>query len=111
MVHIQAKQHENPPPFLTLKLAPIDAIPEASFIRDYGVHTLVPGASSELHSHECDEWWVIAEGIARVFSADREIQVGPGDMVFTPAGESHRIEALTLVRVVWFDGPDKGTKS
>ena len=110
MVHIQAKQHENPPPFLTLKIAPIDTIPESSHIRDYGVDTLPQGASTDLHFHDCDEWWIIADGIARVFGPDGEIQIGPGDMVFTPAGESHKIEAMTMVKVVWFEGPLKGQK-
>lgn len=110
MVHIQAKQHQNPPSFLTLKLAPIEDIPEDSWIRDYGVDTLAPEASSDFHFHDCDEWWIITEGIARVFSDSGEIQVGPGDMVFTPAGESHRIEAMTMVKVVWFEGPLQGQK-
>jgi hypothetical protein len=48
MVHIQAKQHKNPPSFLTVKLAPI--------------------------------------------------------------GESHKIEALTMLKVVWFEGPLQGQK-
>jgi uncharacterized RmlC-like cupin family protein len=110
MFHIQAKQHENPPSFLTVKIAPIDKIPESSCICDYGVDTLAQGASSDFHFHDCDEWWIIVDGIARVFSADREIQVGPGDMVFTPIGESHKIEALTMVKVVWFEGPLQGQK-
>jgi mannose-6-phosphate isomerase-like protein (cupin superfamily) len=110
MIHIQAKQHENPPSFLTVKIAPIDTIPESSWIRDYGVDTLAPGASSDFHFHDCDEWWIIADGIARVFSSTGELQVGPGDMVFTPIGESHKIEAVTLVKVIWFEGPLQGQK-
>jgi mannose-6-phosphate isomerase-like protein (cupin superfamily) len=110
MNHIQAKQHTSPPEFLTVKIAPIDPIPESSFIRDYGLDTLAPGASSDLHFHDCDEWWIITEGIARLFHSDEKIQVGPGDMVFTPAGESHKIEAVTLVKVVWFEGPLQGQK-
>jgi mannose-6-phosphate isomerase-like protein (cupin superfamily) len=110
MFHIQAKQHENPPSFLTVKIAPIDKIPESSVIRDYGVDTLAPGASSDMHFHDCDEWWIIADGIARVFSSDGEIQVGPGDMVFTPCGQSHKIEAVTMLKVVWFEGPLQGQK-
>jgi mannose-6-phosphate isomerase-like protein (cupin superfamily) len=110
MIHIQAKQHENPPSFLTVKRSPIDPIPEIAYIQDYGVDTLAPGASSDFHYHDCDEWWIIIDGIARVFSADGEIQVGPADMVFTPMGESHRIEAITMVTVVWFEGPLRGEK-
>lgn len=61
---------------------------------------------SESHPiHDCDEWRIIVDGIARVFSADGEILVGPGDMVFTPIEESYKIEAVTMVKVVWFEGP------
>jgi mannose-6-phosphate isomerase-like protein (cupin superfamily) len=110
MIHIQAKQHENPPSYLTVKRSPIDTIPVDSCIQDYGVDTYAPGASSEFHFHDCDVWWIIVDGIARIFSAEREIQVGPADMVFTPMGEPHRIEAITLVTLVWFAGPLKGRK-
>ncbi len=108
MFHIQAKQHKDPPSFLTMKLSPVDPIPAESHIKDYGVDMLAPGASTDLHHHDCDEWWIIADGIARVAGADREIEIGPGDMVFTPKGESHKLEAITLVKVVWFEGPLQG---
>jgi len=48
MFHVQAKQHENPSSFLTVKFVPIDKIPEAS---------------SDFHFHDCDEWWIIADGM------------------------------------------------
>jgi mannose-6-phosphate isomerase-like protein (cupin superfamily) len=110
MIHIQAKQHENPPSYLTVKRSPIDPIPMDSYIQDYGVDTYAPGASSEIHFHDCDVWWIIVDGIAHIFSAEGEIQVGPADMVFTPMGELHRIEAITLVTLVWLEGPLKGQK-
>lgn len=110
MIHIQGKQHENPPSFLTVMRSPVDPIPEKAYIQDYGVHTLAPGASSDFHYHDCDEWWIIVDGIARVFSSEGEIQIGPADMVFTPMGESHRIEAITMVTMVWFEGPLRGEK-
>jgi len=75
MFHIQAKQHENPPSFLTVKIAPIDNIPESSWIRDCGVDTLALRASSDFHFEE-----------------------------------SHKIEAVTVVKVVWFEGPLQGQK-
>jgi mannose-6-phosphate isomerase-like protein (cupin superfamily) len=108
MFHIQAKQHQNPPTFLTMKLSPVDPIPPDVRVKDYGVDTLAPGASTDFHHHDCDEWWIIADGVARAVCPDREIEVGPGDMVFTPRGESHRLEAITLVRVVWFEGHLQG---
>jgi mannose-6-phosphate isomerase-like protein (cupin superfamily) len=110
MIHIQAKQHEKPPSYLTVRGSPIETIPKDSFIQNYGVDTFAPGASSDFHFHDCDVWWIIVDGIARVFGSDGEIQAGTADMVFTPMGESHRIEAITLIRLVWFEGPLRGKK-
>ena len=45
-----------------------------------------------------------------MFTKDGEIQIGSGDMVFTPMGEFHKIEALTMVKIVWFEGPLQGQK-
>ena len=110
MIHIQGKQSEKPPSFLTVKISPIEAIPEESYIRDYGVDALAPGASSDHHYHDCDEWWIIIDGIARVINSGNDIQVGPGDMVYTPMGEIHKIEAVTMVTLAWFEGPLMGKK-
>ncbi|MFQ6037092.1 MAG: cupin domain-containing protein [Candidatus Aminicenantales bacterium] len=104
MFHVQGKQDRNPPAFLTTAMSPEDALPEASFIRDYGIGTLAPGASSNEEVHDCDKWCVVVEGVARVFSGKKEIRMGPGDMVIIPAGEAHRIQALTLLKIVWLSG-------
>lgn len=110
MPHIQAKPDPNPPPYLTAKIAPIDAVPEESHICDYGVDTLTAGASSEIHFHDCDAWWIIVNGIARVHDSGNDIEAGPGDMIYTPAGNLHRIEGITMVTYVWMEGPLRGRK-
>jgi mannose-6-phosphate isomerase-like protein (cupin superfamily) len=110
MPHIQAKQDTNLPPHLTVKIAPVDSIPEESYICDYGVDTLTAGSSSEKHYHDCDVWWIIVNGIARVHDSGKNIEAGPGDMIFTPAGDLHRIEGITMVTYVWIEGPLKGQK-
>ena len=110
MRHIRAKQYENPPAFIMAKISPIDPIPEDSLICDYGVDTLSEGASSDLHYHDCDEWWIIINGRALVTGSVDPFEAGPGDMVFTPMGETHRIEALSLVTIAWFEGPLRGEK-
>jgi mannose-6-phosphate isomerase-like protein (cupin superfamily) len=107
MNHIQAKQHKDPPSSLTVKYSPVDPLPENSHIQDYGVDTLAPGASTDSHHHPSDEWWIIADGIARAVGPEKEIEVGPGDMVFWRKGEPHKLEAITLVKVVWFEGPQQ----
>jgi mannose-6-phosphate isomerase-like protein (cupin superfamily) len=103
MYHIQAKQHKHPPSYLTTRISPIDSLPEALSIQDYGVDSLAAGASTRFHRHDCDQWWIVTEGIARVFGPDKEIRVGPGDRVYFQKAESHRIEAITNVKMVWFD--------
>lgn len=110
MRYIRGKQDENPPSFVMVKISPIDPLPEESFIRNYGVDTLIEGSSSDLHYHDCDEWWAIINGRALVSDAVEAFEVGPGDMVFTPMGETHKIEALTMVTIAWFVGPLKGQK-
>ena len=110
MRHIRGKQDENPPPFITAKISPIDPIPEDSFIRNYGVDTLAESASSDMHYHDCDEWWIIINGRARVSDSVEAFEAGPGDMVFTPMGETHMIQALPIVTVAWFEGPLRGQK-
>ena len=110
MRHIRAKQHDNPPAFITAQISPIDPMPKDSLICDYGVDTLSEGASSDVHYHDCDEWWIIINGRALVTGSVDPFEAGPGDMIFTPMGETHRIEALSLVTVAWFEGPLRGEK-
>jgi mannose-6-phosphate isomerase-like protein (cupin superfamily) len=110
MPHILAKQDTNLPPHLTIKISPVDTVPKESYICDYGVDTLTAGASSEKHFHDCDVWWIIVNGIARVLDSGKNIEAGPGDMIFTHAGDLHRIEGITMVTYVWIEGPLKGQK-
>lgn len=110
MPHVQAKQDRNLPPHLTMKISPVGTVPEESYIRAYGVDTLTAGASSEKHFHDCDVWWIIVNGIARVHDSGTNIDAGPGDMIFTPAGDLHKIEGITMVTYVWMKGPLKGQK-
>ena len=62
MPHIQAKQDTNLPLHLTVKSSPVDVIPVESYICGYGVDTLTAGASSEIHIHDCEVWWIIVNG-------------------------------------------------
>lgn len=110
MPHIQAKQDTNLHPHLTVKIAPVEPLPGESHICNYGVDTLTAGASSEKHYHDCDVWWIIVNGIARVHDSGKDIEAGPGDMIFSPAGDVHKIEGITMVTYVWLEGPLKGQK-
>ena len=61
-------------------------MPEGSLIRDYGIDTLPAGHGSDLHTlkgifdyHDCDEWWVILEGHARIRWGEQVDEAFPGD--------------------------------
>lgn len=46
------------------------------------------------HYHDCDEYWLIFRGRARVMSEGVEYLVGPGDIVCTEAGNEHDVLAV-----------------
>jgi len=52
------------------------------------------GASSPYHYHEnCEHFYFIMEGNGTVDSEEGSRKVGPGDMIFIPAEERHRLRA------------------
>jgi len=59
-----------------------------------GVMRYVKGASSPYHYHKnCEHFYFIMEGNGSVESEDGVREVGPGDLVFIPAEEKHRLRA------------------
>jgi len=50
---------------------------------------LMPGDGPPLHRHPWATWEVVVEGTLLVRLGDDEVQVGPGDLVYTPAGLVH----------------------
>lgn len=110
MAIIHSKEIIPPPSFLAHKLSPVDNMPEDSFIRDYGVDTLKAGEECDLHYHDCDEWWVIISGRAKVICGEEKKEAGAGDMVFTKMGEMHQIKAIEDTTLVWLEGPLSGKK-
>lgn len=49
------------------------------------------GYRFDRHFHDCAEYWAITEGRARVAVGDDLFDVGPGDLVCTPAATEHDI--------------------
>ena len=49
------------------------------------------GFRFDRHFHDCDEYWSISEGRARIAVGDEESDVGPGDLICTPAGVEHDV--------------------
>jgi mannose-6-phosphate isomerase-like protein (cupin superfamily) len=54
--------------------------------------------------HTEDEIYVVTQGRGRLVTPDDDIAVGPGDVVYVPAGEEHRFADITddLALVVVF---------
>ena len=59
-----------------------------------GIMRYKQGASSPYHLHEnCEHFYFIMEGHGTVQYEGGEREVGPGDMIFIPAEEKHRLRA------------------
>ena len=59
-----------------------------------------PGSGAGLHRHATyDETHIICEGRYQCRLGDRELELGPGEMMFAPRGTAHSIKSI---------GPDTG---
>src|SRR3981189_666765 len=59
-----------------------------------GIMHYVKGGSSPYHLHKnCEHFYFIMEGYGAVESEEGVRDVGPGDMIFIPAEEKHRLRA------------------
>jgi quercetin dioxygenase-like cupin family protein len=57
------------------------------------VHVLRPGQSQAAHVHAReDKCWFVLSGTARVTTGPEVREVGPGTLVWCPAGEAHGVE-------------------
>lgn len=73
-----------------------------------GVMHYVKGASSPYHFHKnCEHFYFIMEGQATVESEDGIRDIGPGDLVFIPAEEKHRLRAKTPLFYFEFQAPNR----
>ncbi len=71
--------------------------------------TLSPGDGPPLHRHPWATWEVVIEGALRVRIGDETIEVGPGDLFFTPPDIPHTFMAIgdtpsRLIGVNWPGG-------
>lgn len=60
-------------------------------ISNYGVATMKKGKSVETHYHDCDEFWFVVSGKARIRTEGQEYIVQSGDVVCTKMGEEHEV--------------------
>jgi quercetin dioxygenase-like cupin family protein len=99
------------------------AAPAAGAANDWAEHFMVPalsvgtycipaGGVDDQGPHAEDEIYVVTAGRARISTPDGAAGVGPGSVIFVPAGEEHRFVDITedLALLVVF-GPAYGTQS
>ncbi len=73
-----------------------------------GVMHYKKGAASPYHMHKnCEHFYFIMEGRATVESEEGVKEVGPGDMIFIPAEEKHRLRATEPLFYFEFQAPNR----
>ena len=60
-----------------------------------GTYRIVAGGTDDQRPHAEDEIYVVHAGRARLVAGDESVAVGPGSVVFVPAGEVHRFVDVT----------------
>lgn len=75
-----------------------------------GTYCIPAGGLDTQTPHTEDEVYVVTAGRARIVTPQRSAEVGPGSVIFLPAGEEHRFADVTedLALLVVF-GPAYGT--
>jgi mannose-6-phosphate isomerase-like protein (cupin superfamily) len=81
-----------------------DARPSWSDVTSAGIFRVEPNGRFDLHYHDCDEYWLIFAGRARVTVGPGTYEVGPGDIVCTPAGTEHDVIGVySTLEGFWFE--------
>jgi mannose-6-phosphate isomerase-like protein (cupin superfamily) len=76
-----------------------------------GCYRLPAGATDVQSPHTEDEVYVVTAGRATLWSTSGSVAVGPGSVVFVPAGEDHRFVDITVpLTVLVFFGPAEHTR-
>ena len=77
-----------------------------------GIYVLQAGADDPQEPHTEDEVYYIAAGRGRLKVGDRDMEFGPGSLLFVPASAVHRFHDLReeLTALVFF-APAEGTQA
>lgn len=77
-----------------------------------GTYCIPAGGLDDQSPHTEDEIYVVTAGRARIVTPDGAAEVGPGSVIFVPAGEEHRFVEVSedLALLVVF-GPAYGSRS
>ncbi|MEM7336387.1 MAG: cupin domain-containing protein [Chloroflexota bacterium] len=79
--------------------------PEWSGVTSAGIFKIpTVGGRMDCHYHDCNEYWLIFKGKAKVVSEGKEYYVKPGDILCTKAGDEHDIiEVYEDLEAFWFE--------
>ena len=79
--------------------------PEWSSVTSAGMFRVpAEGGQFDCHYHDCDEYWLIFRGKAKVLSEGRAYYVKPGDILCTKAGDEHDVlEVYEDLEGFWFE--------
>jgi mannose-6-phosphate isomerase-like protein (cupin superfamily) len=78
--------------------------PPWSDVTSAGVFRVEPNGRFDRHYHDCDEYWLVFAGRARVRVGSRTYVVGPGDIVCTPTGTEHDVVAVAeTLEAFWLE--------
>lgn len=94
VIHTQSTplREGNRPPWCDITSAGIFSVP-------------CGGGSFDCHYHDCDEYWLIFAGKAKVLSEGQFHYVQRGDILCTKAGEEHDVlEVYEDLEAYWFEG-------
>ena len=73
-----------------------------------GIMRYAKGAASPYHFHKnCEHFYFIMEGEGTVETPEGITDVGPGDMIFIPAEEKHRLRSITPLFYFEFQAPNR----
>lgn len=62
------------------------------------------GGRFDCHYHDCNEYWLVYKGKARVCTEGQEFYVKKGDIVCTKAGDEHDVvEVYEDLEAFWFE--------
>lgn len=82
-----------------------DARPSWSDVTSAGIFRVEPDGRFDRHYHDCDEYWLVFAGGARVLVGTQLYEVGAGDIVCTPAGIEHDVVGVReTLEAFWFEG-------
>lgn len=82
-----------------------DNRPDWSQVTSAGIFRIsTEGGRFDCHYHDCDEYWLIYKGKAKISTEGQTSYIQPGDIVCTRAGDEHDcLEVYEDLEAFWFE--------